>query len=54
MSTAESGLMCSRGACISVREDVMRKPTDDFFFLFLSVREKLVCMSQNDQRERER
>lgn len=32
----------------------MRKPTDDFFFLFLSVREKLVCMSQNDQRKRER
>lgn len=24
------------------------------FFLFLSVREKLVCMSQNDQRKRER
>lgn len=31
MSTAESGLMWSHGACISVREDVMRKPTDDSF-----------------------
>lgn len=31
MSTAESGLMWSHGAYISVREDIMRKPTDDLF-----------------------
>lgn len=51
MSTAESGLMCSHGARISVREDVMRKPTDDFFsFSYRSVKAGVHVR----ERERER
>lgn len=55
MSTAESGLMCSRGACISVREDVMRKPTDDFFsFSYRTVKSWCACLQTIGERERER